>query len=482
MSNNMNNTDITDNIGPAVSITGYTAGGAGVAKPEGGSVIFVRRAVRGDVCRVNIIKETKNKREAEIGELIEPSAHRITPDCPVFGICGGCAYRHIDYGEELYAKRERVEDALRRIGGFVRFIDFAKSRRFAKFGGFGGLFGLGEFDESDVEPFVKVLRAGRIAGYRNKTVFSAALRGGKAVTGFNIPGSHDVVAADECLLADAGANAAARAAREWIDESGAAVYDEASGKGLIRRISARTGLGGMTVCFSINGDSVPRPDELAAKLRAACTDLSGVLLNVNRGADSGVFGNKYITLWGDASLADSLDGLSLELSPASFSQVNGEASRLLYAKVKEYAALTGDDLLLDLYCGAGALTLYLGRGAGGAIGVDSSAAAIRDARANARRNNIANVSFVRDDASRFCADGLKPACITVDPPRKGMSHEAVNKIIRLFPPRIVYISCDPSTMARDLKRMLGYRLADVCMVDMFPRTSEVESVALLIKR
>jgi 23S rRNA (uracil1939-C5)-methyltransferase len=475
---------LMENLYHTVEITGYSAEGAGVAKLADGRVVFVKEAARGDVCCVKIVKENKNSCEAIIENISEPSKHRIMPDCPGFGKCGGCGgingysglgrfngcggcvWRHVSYEEELSAKRTRVKDALERIGGLSGIDD--------------------KLEET-------VLTAGKINGYRNRAQFSVALREGTAVTGFYMPGSHEVAAVDECLLVDPGANGAVRCVRDWINKYKIPVYNQSSMAGIIRRIYTRTGVSGLTVCLSINGTDIPHTDELLESLRSNSGILSGILsgmlISFSRGRDNrfsnnqddGVPGELFETLWGSGDIDVPIGDLTLRMSPASFGQVNDDGALLLYSKAKEYAALAHTDFLLDLYCGAGAITLYLGRSAGSALGVEVSAPAVEDAKRNAKRNGISNIEFIRADASRLDTRGLRPDCVTVDPPRKGLSREAINKIIGLSPPRVVYISCDPSTLARDVKLFDGYSLRKACVVDMFPRTASIECVALLTR-
>ena len=471
-----------------VEITGYASGGQGVARLADGRAAFVGGAARGDVCRVALTKDRRRYCEAAIKSILEPSARRVAPDCPAYGRCGGCVWRHVNYGEELYAKRERVKDALKRIGGF------------------------------DVEPELIAASAGRALRYRNRAQFGVALRGGRAVSGFYSPGSREVAAVGDCLLCGADANAAARCVCGWIDARGISVYDQSTGAGLVRRVHTRSGRGGLTVCVSINGADMPYAGDLVERLKAACGNLSGVLLRAVKNAGAGAGANaganaagacsnqnykndappddgcepdadagaagedgEYVTLWGSGEVCETIGDLALRMSPASFSQVNADGVRLLYDKAREYAALTREDFLLDLYCGAGATTLYLGRGAKAALGVECSGAAVADARGNALRNGVGNASFVCADASRFDARGLRPDCVSVDPPRRGLARGVIANIIEMAPARVVYISCEPSTMARDIKLLEGYAPQKACAVDMFPGTGGVECAALLIK-
>jgi len=487
-----------------VYITGYASDGRGVARLGDGRVAFVRGAARGDRCRIKIINEKKHYGDAAVECLIEPSAGRIEPDCPHCGECGGCAWRHVNYAEELFAKRERVKDALRRLGG----VDVEPEPNVLTACGANAepkpdvLTACGAYAEqgqsvltacnayAEQEP--DVLAAGGILRYRNKAQFSLALRDDKAVAGFYEPRSHKLVEIDDCLLIGADAVKAVRLICGWIDRRRIALYDPAAKAGLIRRVYMRTGRDGLTVCISVNGgdsaEMLKAIDDLKSQcdyFKSECEKLSGVLV---MSGDGGIFddvdlpGGEFFTVWGSGDLTDYYGDLAFRVSPASFNQVNPAAAKLLLDKAAEYADLGAGDFLLDLYCGTGTMALYLGRNAKKSLGVEFSEAAIKDAKHNAKRNNIANASFICKDVSLLDTRGLFPDCVVVDPPRKGLSRAAVGKVAEMSPRRVVYVSCEPSTMARDVRLLDGYRLQKACVVDMFPRTSGIECVALLTRR
>lgn len=436
-----------------VEISDYTSDGGGVARLTDGRVVFVDGAVRGDTCGIAVTKSSQRIHRAVITGLTTPSEHRIDPDCPAFGECGGCDYRHITYAEELYAKRKRVNDALRRIGGF-------------------------NIECEDI------LTTGEISGYRNKAQIQLAAENGSIISGFYRPKTHEVVAADRCALIPNSANNAVQCVKDWMERYGVPAYDEDAGTGLVSQVYVRTGDGGMTVCLAVNGGGIPERDELLTILRGKCPELTGLLLNVNERSRGGTALNgRFITLWGDAFIDDSLGSLRFRLSPASFYQVNPDAALLLYGKAREYAALTGTETLLDLYCGTGTTTLFLARDAAKAIGVDVVPAAIRNAKENAEVNGIRNAQFIETDAAKLDVSGFPPPdCVTVDPPRKGLTSEVIRMIRDMSPSRIVYISCNPATLARDLKLLDAYEPSRVCAVDMFPRTRHVECVSLLSRK
>lgn len=436
-------------------IEGYTAEGMGVARIEG-MAVFVPRAVRGDRLLIRPVKVNKNYAYGIIEEILEPSHERIEAACPQFARCGGCDFLHMTYEEELNLKRQRVEDALRRVGGFDITIP-------------------------PVHPSTR-------EGYRNKAQFLTRLDGDAVSFGFYRSRSHQVVAIENCLIQDGRANRLAREVCRWMEEYGVEPYDEESKTGLVRRVYVRAGGRGSQLCLVVNRENIPHKGELVSRLRTAQADLTGVILNINSASTNRVMGDKCVTLWGEEHLKDDLLGLEFRLSPLSFYQVNHTQAERLYQKGLEYAALKGDETVLDLYCGAGTITLLLARECAQAIGNEIIPRAIEDGWENARRNDIKNVRFIEGDAGqaaqKLASEGLCPDVIVTDPPRKGMDIKAVDAIAAMTPKRIVYISCDPASLARDcaLLRDRGYSLIKAEAFDMFPATANVETVALLEKR
>ena len=436
----------------AGTVEGYSSEGLGIVR-IGGAVVFVPRAVRGETVKLRITKVMKTCYAGEIVEIPKPSPERREPDCPVFGQCGGCVYRHLSYAEELRAKRQKVQDALTRIGG----LDLA------------------------VE---EILGAKHPLHYRNKAQYPVGVDG---TVGFYRQRSHQVIPAEECRICHPAAGRCAGAVRAWMKKYGAAPYDERTGKGLVRHVYVRTNRKGESLCCVVlNGKSAPREPELAAMILAAAPQTVGIVLNSNPRRTNVVLGEKYRTLWGQNFLMDELCGLSFKLSVPAFYQVNREQAEVLYAKAVEFAGLTGTETVLDLYCGAGTITLTMAKRAGRAIGAEIVPQAVDNARENAARNGAENVEFFCGDASDVAAklerDGLRPDVICVDPPRKGLAPEVIASAVGMSPRRIVYVSCDPATLARDLKRFgeLGYRAVRAAAADLFPGTCHVESVALLV--
>ena len=434
-------------------IEGYTSEGLGVARIDG-QAVFVHRALRGEDCDVLLLKVLKNAAFGKVVKVREPSPHRVEPDCPYYGKCGGCDFRHMDREEELYAKKTRVQDALRRIGG------------------------------SDVQ--VEEILAGERLHYRNKSQFPIAADG---TVGFYKARSHQVIPVENCLLQKVDTNNVQLKFDRYIRLYNVSCYDERTRQGLLRHLYVRTnGAGESLVCIFANGGELPHEAELVALLREASPRIVGVVLGVNTQPTGAILGKEYRTLWGTDVLTDELCGLTFRLSVPSFYQVNREMAEVLYAKAVEFAALTGTETVLDLYCGAGTITQVMARHAGRVIGAEIVPEAIEDAKANAKRNGVENVEFFCGDASAVAADlaakGLRPDVICVDPPRKGLAPEVVRAAAQMAPRRIVYVSCDPATLARDVKLFAaeGYGAVRAAAVDMFPGTANVESVVALERR
>ncbi len=433
-------------------IEGYTSEGLGVARIDG-QAVFVHRALRGEDCDVLILKVLKNAAFGKVVQVHEPSPHRREPDCPWYGRCGGCDFRHMDREEELYAKRQRVQDALHRIGG------------------------------SDVS--VETIYSGEPLHYRNKSQYPVSADG---QVGFYKARSHQLVPVERCLLQKPPADAAADALRRYIETYRVPGYDEKTRRGLLRHLYIRTNQAGQSlICVLVNGKKLPHEPELVSLLRQAVPETVGVVLGVNTQPTGAILGGEYRTLWGEDVLTDRLCGLTFRLSVPSFYQVNHDMAEVLYRTALDFAGLTGTETVLDLYCGAGTITQVMARRAGRVIGAEIVPAAIEDARENARRNGIGNVEFFCGDASAVAADfaarGLRPDVICVDPPRKGLSPDVVSAAARMQPQRIVYVSCDPATLARDVKLFAqeGYGAVRAAAVDMFPGTANIETVVLLSK-
>lgn len=444
--------NLTKNTIVESEITGYSSEGMGICRLEG-QVIFVERGVRGDKARLRIVKALKHKAYARIEQLLEPSPHRQAPACPVFPQCGGCDFWHMSYEEELYYKRQRVTDALERLAGLP-------------------------FPQLDIT-------GGQRTAYRNKAVYPCAQGETGPVAGFYRSRSHQVIPCRQCAIQAPQADALRQAVLDWAARWQVPVYDEQTGQGLLRRIYVRTGQGGALLTLIIAGSKIPQEQDLIRSCRQACPELAGILLNENRGRGNRVLGPECRPLWGQSRLRDSLCGVEFSLSPLSFYQVNRQQAEALYRQAADYAGGGPGQVLLDLYCGAGTIGLTMARRFDRLIGVEIVPQAVEDARENARRNGITNARFLCADAGQaarqLLEQGLRPQTIVVDPPRKGLDEQARQAVLSLAPDRLVYVSCDPATMARDLKDLAqgGYRLTQAQAFDLFPCTANVETVVQL---
>ena len=434
-------------------IDGYSSEGLGIARVNG-AVVFVPHAVRGEEIDLRITKVMKTSCAGEIVKIHNPSPERMEPECPYAGKCGGCAYRHLTYPEELWAKRQRVQDALTRIGGLDLTVE-------------------------------EILGAKNPEHYRNKSQYPVGADGS---IGFFQARTHKVVPIRRCLIQTEAADRTAQAVGEWMRRYKISAYDETTGKGLVRHVCVRVNRKGESLCcVVVNGNKVPREPELAAYVTAAVPHTVGVLLNSNTRRGNVVLGDKYRTLFGRNYLMDTLCGLEFKLSMPSFYQVNRDQAEVLYGKALEFAGLTGNETVLDLYCGIGTITLCLAKAAKRVIGAEIVPPAIRDAKENALRNHVENAEFFCGDAADIAAklesDGLRPDVVTVDPPRKGLAPEVIASVAAMGPEKVVYVSCDPATLGRDVKifREFGYEAKRAAAVDMFPGTAHVETVVLLSK-
>lgn len=435
-------------------IDGYASDGAGVARLDG-MVVFVQGGIRGEACDVRLTHVGRSALWGRVEEVVNPSPARIFPRCLHYTKCGGCQFRHMNYAEELEAKRIRVEDALRRLGGAEIHVS-------------------------------AILGAEQVDRYRNKAQFPVA-KGPRI--GFYRPRSHDVIDVDDCLLQGEAAARLRGAVKEWMAEYSIPAYNERTFTGLVRHVYVRTNRAGRSLCcLLVNGRGVPREVELVRALRRAEPNLAGIVLGVNEKHNNVILGDSYRTLWGEDFLSDTLCGLTFRLSVPSFYQVNPAQTEVLYGKALEFAGLTGAETVLDLYCGIGTISLVMARKAGMVWGAEVVPQAVDDAIANARRNHIENARFLCADAGEAAryleGEGVRPDVVCVDPPRKGLAEDVVDTIADMGPERVVYVSCDPGTLGRDVKRFAGrgYTLKKAVAVDMFPRTAHVETVCQLVLR
>ena len=437
-------------------ICDYTAEGQGVAKVEG-CAVFVPNAIAGERCKIRIEKVGKTWAAGKIVEILEKSSHRLQRECPISASCGGCDFWHMDYEEECRLKAERVRQALNRIGG-----------------------------ESLEE--LPLLAAPTCHGYRNKAQYPVSSKKGKAFAGFFKAGTHQVVENDRCRILPEETDRVKEIVVGYVNQNGVSVYDETTQKGLLRHIYVRRGVvsGQILVCLVVNGRKLPKAERLIEQLKAV-EGFATLVLAVNTRAGNAILGDEFITLYGAGYIEDTLCGLNFRLSPRSFYQVNHHQAQRLYEAAISQAQITKDDLVLDLYCGVGTITLAMAKAAGKVIGVEVIEQAVQDAKDNAVRNRIENAEFFCGDAGKAALaleeQGIKPDVIVVDPPRKGLNADTIEALDRMSPRRIVYVSCDPATLARDvaLLKERGYTLQNAMAADLFPRCAHVESIVTLIR-
>lgn len=440
-----------------LEITDLNNLGNGVGRIDG-QVVFVRGAVSGDRVRASVIKVNKSFAVAKLLDIIEPSRDRIgESSCKSPLSCGGCVYRHITYERELELKREYVKAAFSKVG----------------------------LADVNVLP---VLSTGRVRGYRNKGQYPVAKGKNGIYAGFYATKTHNVTPAEDCMIQNPEFSAILRFVCEFADRNAWSIYDEESGRGLLRHIYLRIGerTGQIMLCFVVNGNKLPNERGLASEIAERFPNVVSVMINENRESTNVVLGDKYRRLFGKDGIEDELCGLRFFISPDSFYQVNRDGAELLYTKAAELADLSGNEILMDLYCGTGTIGLSMASRVRRLCGIEIVESAVECARENAERNGIANASFVCADAGDSdvilaAAGGVRPDVVVIDPPRKGSTRELVECLASLEVPRVVYVSCVPDTLARDCVwfEECGYLIGDVHPVDMFSRTGHVESVVCL---
>ena len=439
----------------SVEITGLTAEGAGVARIDG-QVVFVPGVIPGEVCQIKIDHVGKTCAYASLLYVEKASSHRVTPECRHFGQCGGCVFWHMDYECELEQKKKRVQDALARIGGVI-------------------------FED------LQITGSDTMYAYRNKVQFPVQPQNGRAAAGFYRAGSHSVIPIRTCRIQPESAGKIREAVLSWMAQEKIPAYDEKTHTGLVRHIYLRCGTetGEILVCLIVNGEKLPKAKSLVRTLLTAEPAITGITVNYNTKKSNVILGDRFETLYGESYLNDRLLGLTFRLSPAAFYQVNHAQAERLYEKAIDFAGLSGTETALDLYCGSGTITLCLARYVKKVYGVEIVDAAIRDAKENAKRNDISNAEFFCADAGkaaqRFAQEGIRPDVIVIDPPRKGVSEDVVEAMANMAPSRIVYVSCDPATLARDIARLRekGYEAKKAQAFDLFPRCAHVETVCLM---
>lgn len=434
--------------------------GNGVGRVDG-QVVFVRGAVSGDRVRAKVIKVNKSFAVARLEGILRPSEHRCTEEfCSAPLSCGGCVYRHITYEHELELKRGYVAAA------------FAKA-------------GLGDAE------ILPVLSAGRVRGYRNKAQYPVAKNKNGVYAGFYAAKTHNVLPAEDCAIQNVAFHEIVRFVCGFAEKNGWSVYNEESGRGLLRHIYLRVGerTGEIMLCLVVNGDELPREACFVGAVTEHFPNVVSVILNENKESTNVVLGKRYRTLFGRSGIEDELCGLRFFISPDSFYQVNRDGAELLYNTAARMAGLRGDEVIMDLYCGTGTIGLSMAHRVKKLCGVEIVESAVECARENAERNGIENAEFICADAGDketilAAAGGSRPDAVIMDPPRKGSTKELVDCLADLGVPKVVYISCNPDTLARDVEWFVqrGYSIGKVQPVDLFPRTGHVESVVCLTRK
>lgn len=445
-----------DNI--IMNISGLGSSGEGVGKYEGFTV-FVKGALPEEEVRVQIALVKKSYAVGKLLEIVKASSERVKPECPVYKECGGCQLQHLSYAGQLICKRQQVQDALTRIGHL------------------------------DLE-VLPVLGAAMPWNYRNKMQFPAAMNAeGVLNIGCYATATHSVVDTETCMISKEANNAIMKTVRTWMKHYNISAYDEKTGKGLVRHVMGRVGVhsGEVMAVIITSGYDLPHRAVLIEWLKRYVPGLVSVVQNINKKQTNVVMGSKTRVLYGAETIKDNLGALAFNISAQSFFQVNSEQAEKLYNKALEFAALTGNETVVDVYCGTGTISLYLARHAKKVYGIEIVAPAIENAKRNAEENGSQDAEFMLGDAAvelpKLLAGGVRPDVVIVDPPRAGCEEKVLAAISEVQPERVVYVSCNPASLARDLAFMEqhGYKTLIAQPVDMFPMTSHVECVTLLTR-
>ncbi len=439
-----------------LDITGLTHEGMGVGRING-MAVFVQGAIEGETVRVKIIKTHKNYAFARAEEWLKESHWRQEAFCPVFERCGGCNLQHISYDRQLEFKRQVVADSFARIGGISGIT---------------------------INP---VIGMNHPFHYRNKAQYPVGVGDNGAVAGFYARQSHDIIKSPDCYIQNRASWTVVNSIIRQIENTWISVYDEKTGTGILRHIITRISRlnGDIMVVLVAADEKIPHLYELIKQVTNEVPSIKSIALNVNKGRNSVAPGGKVKIVFGDSTITDKIGDIKFQISPLSFYQVNPEQTSVLYEKAVEYAGLTGNETVFDLYCGIGTISLFLAKKAEKVIGVEVVQGAMQDAEKNARLNGITNAVFYQGRAEevvpKLYGEGIKADVVVVDPPRKGCDQILLETLIQMQPKRIVYISCNPSTLARDLKYLYGngYKANQVQPVDMFPWTGHVEAIILL---
>lgn len=436
-----------------IEISGMTHEGQGVGRIDN-FTIFVDGPIKGEEVEIKIIEVKKSYAVGKLIKILKASPERVEPPCKVYHRCGGCSLQHMSAEAALKFKTDVVTENIRRIGGLKDVVIH---------------------DTIGMEnPF----------NYRNKAQYPVGMQKGEMVVGFYAKRSHDIVNSPVCMIQHSDSDKAKLIVKRFLEENKISIYDETTGKGLVRHIMTRIGFntGELMVVLVLNGSSLPKQDKLVKMLTEEMPQIKSIVLNVNTAKTNVILGSKNIVIYGDDSITDYIGKFKFNISPLSFFQVNPVQTEVLYNKALEYAGLTGEETVFDLYCGIGTISLFLSGKAKKVYGVEVVEDAIRDAKENAKLNGVNNVEFIVGEAERIIPDmyskGIKADVVVVDPPRKGCDEVLLDTLVNMSPKRIVYVSCNPSTLARDLAFLSerGFEVLEVQPVDMFPWSSHVECI------
>lgn len=442
----------------SIEITGLTSEGMGVGRIEGFTV-FVEGALPGELAAVKIVKLQKTFAYGKLMSIIRHSGSRVTPQCDIMNRCGGCQLQHLDYKAQLENKTQMVKDVMERIGGF-----------------------------KDV-PVHDAIGMEEPWRYRNKAQFPVGFSD-DVVIGFYANRSHDIIDTDKCVIQDEINDKVIETFKKYLKKFKVSIYNEQSGKGLVRHIVTRKGFktDEVMICIVANGDSLPHSDYLVEHILDNVSGIKSIVLNINKKQTNVILGDKNTVIYGEEAIYDYIGPFKFRISPNSFFQVNPVQTDVLYNKALEYANLSGNETVFDAYCGIGTISLFLSQKAKKVYGVEIVPQAIDNAKENAVLNGVDNVDFLLGESEVIIPEmykkGIRADVIVVDPPRKGCGQELLDVIVEMQCPRVVYVSCNPATLARDLKYLAekGYRVQEVQPVDMFPHTSHVETVVLMSRK
>lgn len=448
-------TPVTKNEIVEVTIEDLTHEGAGVAKIDG-YALFIPKALPGELVKVKVIKVNKGYGFGKLLEIVKMSENRVSqPPCPIFDQCGGCQLQHLSYDGQLKQKQKQVSDVLERIG---KITDVVVHRTLGM-----------------SEPW----------RYRNKAQVPFADHEGGLIAGFYKERSHEIIDMNSCLIQHEENDNVVQAVREAASKLGIAGYDEEKHKGILRHVVARYGVntGQLMVVLVTRSREIPNKNQLIEAIREKIPHVTSIVQNINPKRTNVIFGDETIVLSGEEYIYDTIGDVKFAISARSFYQVNPEQTKVLYDKALEYVQLTGKETVIDAYCGIGTISLFLAQRARHVYGVEIVPEAIDDAKRNAKLNHMDNVDFAVGEAEKvipwWYAQGIRADCIVVDPPRKGCDEALLETIIKMKPKRVVYVSCNPATLARDLRVLEdgGFKTVEVQPVDMFPHTNHCEAVA-----